>query len=442
MRPTLESYRHVASGKVRELYEIDDDTLLMVSTDRISAYDHVLDSLIPDKGRVLTAMSFFWFETLGIANHLVGGPDDPRIPDAELGRSMVVRKLPMLPVDCVARGYLTGSGLLDYRATGSVCGIGLPSGLQEASRLPMPIFTPASKAAIGDHDENIDFAGSSSAWGSRRRAHCGTPPWTSTCGCRARGGTRDHPRRHQVRVRSRPRRVAGARRRGADAGLVTVLDAGIHTPGVVQPSFDKQIVRNWLTGPESGWDRTGSAPPPPLPDDLVARTRARYIEAYETVSGRSFAQCRVVCVTERPAVPTAKTIPTEREHHGDVVVDEYEWLRDKDDPEVIAFLEAQNALTEADTAELADLRSTIVGEIKARTRRPTCRCPCAAVGTGTTHAPSREKQYGISCRCPIRGDNDWDPPTVGDDRSTVRPSCSTRMSRPRAPTSTRSDRSR
>ncbi|GAA1909645.1 MAG: phosphoribosylaminoimidazolesuccinocarboxamide synthase [Williamsia herbipolensis] len=291
MRPTLESYRHVASGKVRELYEIDADTLLMVSTDRISAYDHVLDSLIPDKGRVLTAMSFFWFETLGIANHLVGGPDDPRIPAAELGRSMVVRKLPMLPVECVARGYLTGSGLLDYRATGSVCGISLPPGLQEASRLPMPIFTPASKAAIGDHDENIDFAGVVE--------RVGEPTARAL-----RDATLDIYMRGAELAASRGIILADTKFEfglAPDGSLVLAdevltpdssryWDAGIHTPGVVQPSFDKQIVRNWLTGPESGWDRTGPVPPPPLPGDVVARTRARYVEAYETISGRSFAQ--------------------------------------------------------------------------------------------------------------------------------------------------------
>ncbi|GAA2055554.1 phosphoribosylaminoimidazolesuccinocarboxamide synthase [Williamsia deligens] len=291
MRPTLASYRHVASGKVRELYEIDADTLLMVSTDRISAYDHVLDSLIPDKGRVLTAMSFFWFETLGVPHHLAGGPEDPRIPAAELGRSMVVRKLPMLPVECVARGYLTGSGLLDYRATGAVCGIELPEGLQEASRLPVPIFTPASKAAVGDHDENIDFAGVVD--------RVGEPTARAL-----RDATLEIYMRGAELAASRGIILADTKFEfGVDADGSLVLadevltpdssrywDASIHTPGAVQPSFDKQIVRNWLTGPESGWDRTGQTPPPPLPDDVVARTRARYIEAYETISGLAFAQ--------------------------------------------------------------------------------------------------------------------------------------------------------
>src|ERR1700759_60758 len=158
MRPPLSNYQHLASGKVRELYRVDDQHLLLVATDRISAYDYVLDSTIPDKGRILTAMSVFFFGLVEACNHLAGPPDDPRIPEEVLGRALVVQKLEMLPVECVARGYLTGSGLLDYEASGSVCGIALPPGLVEASRFATPLFTPATKAALGDHDENISFA--------------------------------------------------------------------------------------------------------------------------------------------------------------------------------------------------------------------------------------------------------------------------------------------
>lgn len=151
--PALSDYQHLASGKVRELYRVDDEHLLLVATDRISAYDFVLDSTIPDKGRILTAMSVFFFglisELAQVPNHLAGSPDDPRIPDEVLGRALVVRQLEMLPVECVARGYLTGSGLLDYQATGKVCGITLPPGLVEASRFAEPLFTPATKAALG-----------------------------------------------------------------------------------------------------------------------------------------------------------------------------------------------------------------------------------------------------------------------------------------------------
>ncbi|WP_328856952.1 phosphoribosylaminoimidazolesuccinocarboxamide synthase [Williamsia herbipolensis] len=289
MRPTLESYRHVASGKVRELYEIDDDTLLMVSSDRISAFDHILTTPIPDKGRVLTAMSFFWFDTLGVPNHLAGDATDERIPGSVLGRSMVVRRLPMLPVECVARGYLTGSGLLDYRATGAVCGIALPTGLDEASQLPEPIFTPASKADIGDHDENIDFDAVVAKVG----------PDVAQA---ARALTLDIYTRGVDLARERGIILADTKFEfgtDADGGLVLAdevmtpdssryWDAQTYTPGQVQPSFDKQIVRNWLTGPDSGWDKAADGPPPPLPDDVAERTRRRYIDAYERISGLSF----------------------------------------------------------------------------------------------------------------------------------------------------------
>src|SRR6202000_281876 len=158
MRPALSDYPHLASGKVREIYRVDDENLLLVASSRISAYDYVLDSAIPDKGRILTAMSVFFFGLVDAPNHLAGPPDDPRIPGEVLGRALVVRQLDMLPVECVARGYLTGSGLLDYEATGKVCGIALPPGLLEGSGVANPLFTPAAEAALGDHDENISFA--------------------------------------------------------------------------------------------------------------------------------------------------------------------------------------------------------------------------------------------------------------------------------------------
>ena len=157
MRPALTDYRHLASGKVRELYGIDDDHLLFVASDRISAFDYILDTAVPDKGRILTAMSVFFFGLVDAPNHLAGPPDDPRIPADVLGRALVVRRLDMVPVECVARGYLTGSGLLDYQRAGAVCGIELPAGLVEASRFDHPLFTPATKAEIGAHDENISF---------------------------------------------------------------------------------------------------------------------------------------------------------------------------------------------------------------------------------------------------------------------------------------------
>lgn len=290
MRPSVESYQHVASGKVRELYAIDDETLLMVSSDRISAYDHILSTPIPDKGRVLTAMTFFWFDALGVPNHLAGGPDDERIPADLVGRSMVVRRLPMLPVECVARGYLTGSGLLDYQASGAVCGIALPDGLGEASQLPEPIFTPASKADLGDHDENIDYETVVGKVG----AEVAEAARAATLEIYSRGS--DLAAQRGIILADTKFEFGTA----ADGSLVLAdevmtpdssryWDATTYRPGEVQPSFDKQIVRNWLTGPDSGWDRRADGPPPPLPADVAERTRARYIEAYERISGLSFA---------------------------------------------------------------------------------------------------------------------------------------------------------
>jgi len=286
---TLHDYRHLASGKVRELYEVDDELLLMVATDRISAYDHVLPNPIPDKGRVLTAMSMFWFELLAdlVPGHAVS-VDDPRIPDAVRGRSMLVRRLDMLPVECVARGYLTGSGLLDYRATGAVCGIELPAGLVEASRLPEPIFTPATKADIGEHDENVTFDAVVRTVGADRAEQLRS----LTLALYSRAV--DH-------ALTRGLLLADTKVEFGMRGNAMVLGDEVLTPdssrfwpadgyapGRPQPSFDKQFVRDWLTSNDSGWDRASDAPPPALPNDVVAATRRRYIDAYERISGRSF----------------------------------------------------------------------------------------------------------------------------------------------------------
>ncbi|WP_019970478.1 phosphoribosylaminoimidazolesuccinocarboxamide synthase [Mycobacterium sp. 141] len=289
MRPALSEYQHLASGKVRELYRVDENHLLFVASDRISAYDHILDSQIPDKGRILTAMSVFFFDHVEAPNHLAGPPDDPRIPEEVLGRALVVRQLKMLPVECVARGYLTGSGLIDYQKTGSVCGIPLPPGLGEASKCEEPLFTPATKAELGEHDENISFAQVIDLVG----------PVLA----------------NQLKARTLQTYLQGADRAltkgiiiadtkfefGVDENGDVVLADEVFTPdssrywradsyrqGVVQESFDKQFVRDWLTR-ESGWDRHGGTPPPPLPDEIVAATRDRYIEAYERISGLRFA---------------------------------------------------------------------------------------------------------------------------------------------------------
>ncbi len=289
MRPALDSYTFVASGKVREIYQIDSDTLLMVASDRISAYDFVLSPEIPDKGRILTAMSFFWFDALGVPNHLAGGPDDERIPAELVGRSMVVHKLPMVPVECVARGYLTGSGLIDYNKTGAVCGVVLPSGLRAADKLPQPIFTPATKAEQGDHDENITFEQAADVVG----AELADSLRTATLGIYGRGADLAADRGI---ILADTKFEFGQTPDGSLVLADEVLtpdssrywDATSYTPGHVQPSFDKQIVRNWLTSAASGWDRSSDNPPPSLPADVVERTRARYIEAYELISQKSF----------------------------------------------------------------------------------------------------------------------------------------------------------
>lgn len=223
-------------------------------------------------------------------NHLAGGPDDERIPAELVGRSMVVRKLPMVPVECVARGYLTGSGLVDYRATGAVCGVELPAGLDEADRLPQPIFTPATKAAVGDHDENVSIEQVAETVGR-------------DLAVQLRDATLDIYSRGSELAAERGIILADTKfefGQAEDGSLVLAdevltpdssryWDAELYTPGTVQPSFDKQIVRNWLTGPDSGWDRASETPPPALPDDVAERTRQRYIEAYERISQLSFA---------------------------------------------------------------------------------------------------------------------------------------------------------
>ncbi len=293
MRPALTDYQHLASGKVRELYRIDADHLLFVASDRISAFDYILDTEIPDKGRILTAMSVFFFDHLAVPNHLAGPPDDERIPQEVLGRALVVRALEMLPVECVARGYLTGSGLLDYQSSGSVCGIELPAGLVEASKFAEPLFTPAPKAEIGAHDENVSFDAVVELVGAERAA-------------RLREATLKIYARAAEHALSKGIIVAdtkfefGISTSGDTAGELVLADevltpdssrywpADSYQEGVVQPSYDKQFVRNWLTGPDSGWDRNGDAPPPPLPAEIAAATRARYIEAYERISGLSF----------------------------------------------------------------------------------------------------------------------------------------------------------
>jgi len=286
--PAIPGATHLHSGKVRDLYSIDEGPhaghLLMVASDRISAFDFVLESTIPDKGEVLTRMSLWWFEQLAdlVPNHVVSTD----VPEQVRGRAVVCRRLEMYPVECVARGYLTGSGLLDYRATGEVCGIALPAGLEDGSRLPEPLFTPATKAALGDHDENVSY-----------------DAVVATVGDEAASRLRD------LTLRIYARAEGIARERGFiladtklefgrdDAGATVLADevltpdssrfwpADEWQPGRTQPGYDKQVVRDWLLH-ESGWDRASGSPPPPLADEVVERTRARYVEAYERLTGQ------------------------------------------------------------------------------------------------------------------------------------------------------------
>ena len=278
----------LARGKVREVYDAGDDRLLLVASDRISAYDHVLPTPVPDKGRVLTALSVWWFEQLadvlaahGASHHLVSATD---VPAEVAGRAMLVRRLEMAPVECVARGYLSGSGTVEYRRSGAIRDVELPAGLVEGSRLPEPVFTPSTKAAVGDHDEPITFAEVGALVGAEQADALRA----LTLALYTRG--------HEI--------AAGAGIVLADTkfefgladGALVLADevltpdssrfwpAVTWSPGAVQPSFDKQYVRDWLT--TSGWDRV--SPPPELPADVVAATRDRYVRAYEQLTGQDW----------------------------------------------------------------------------------------------------------------------------------------------------------
>ena len=298
----LPGYSHVYSGKVRELYApIDESTgaarqdrLLLVATDRISAYDYILDSEIPDKGKVLTQLSLWWFEQLTdiIPNQVIS----TEVPDVVAGRAVLVQRLDMLPVECIGRAYLTGSGLTEYDQTSSVCGVPLPPGLMDGSLLPSPIFTPSTKAPIGEHDQPMTFA--------EVEAQIGMPLAASV-------------RDLTIAILGRGNEIA------ADRGILladTKVEFGLDTsrpdaqgnptivladevltpdssrfwpaaswqPGRAQASYDKQFVRDWLTSSASGWDRSSGATPPALPDDIIEATRSKYIEAYESLTGRTF----------------------------------------------------------------------------------------------------------------------------------------------------------
>jgi phosphoribosylaminoimidazole-succinocarboxamide synthase len=285
--PALAGLRHLHSGKVRDLYEYPDGRLLMVASDRISAYDFALTPDIPDKGRILNRLSLWWFGQFGdIAPNHVLSTD---VPDDLAGRALVCEPLSMVKVECVARGYLAGSGWSQYQATGAICGVELPEGLIEGSRLPTPIFTPTTKADAGDHDEPMTFDDVVGLVGADL-AH------------RLREITLKVYERGEERSRRRGILLADTK---VEVGLrpdgTLVLADEILTPdssrfwpvarwrpGRPQPSYDKQFVRDWLTSAEAHWDRASGEPPPPLPPSIVEQTRATYVEAYERLTGETF----------------------------------------------------------------------------------------------------------------------------------------------------------
>jgi phosphoribosylaminoimidazole-succinocarboxamide synthase len=276
---------HLSSGKVRDIYAVGEDRLLLVASDRISTYDVVHPTPIPDKGKLLTGLTAFWLERTGevCPNHLISFTE---VPEEFRGRAMLVERLAMVPVECVVRGYITGSGWKDYQSTGAVCGIELPDGLRESEQLPEPIFTPATKAEVGDHDENVDFDRAAEIVGDRELL--------------------EELRRLSVAIYELG--AAHARERGiilADTkfefgrrpdGTIVLGDevmtpdssrfwpAEGYAPGHSQPSFDKQYVRDWAAG--SGWDK--APPAPALPEDVIERTRELYVDAYERITGEPF----------------------------------------------------------------------------------------------------------------------------------------------------------
>ncbi len=276
----------LASGKVRELYDLG-ERLLLVASDRISTYDAIHPTPIPDKGSVLTGLSVFWFERLGgiVPNHLLSATEG--VPDEVRGRAIVVEKLGMLPVECVVRGYITGSGWKDYQATGRVSGLELPPGLRESEQLPAPLYTPSTKAEIG-HDEAIDFEQTVDLLGGDRalaeQVRDVSIELYATAAAHARErGVILADTKFELGLRPDGTLVLGDEVLTPDSSRFWPLEG--YAPGRGQPSFDKQFVRDWAAS--TGWDK--APPAPPIPDDVVARTRAKYLEAYELITGEPFA---------------------------------------------------------------------------------------------------------------------------------------------------------
>ncbi|MCX4714586.1 phosphoribosylaminoimidazolesuccinocarboxamide synthase [Streptomyces virginiae] len=283
---------HLHTGKVRDLYRDEDDRLVMVASDRMSAFDWVLPTEIPDKGRVLTQLSLWWFDQLAdlVPNHVISTDLPAGAPADWAGRTLICRNLDMVPVECVARGYLAGSGLAEYNETRTVCGLALPEGLVDGSELPAPIFTPAAKAAVGEHDENVSYEEVARTTGPE------TAALLRQTTLAVYGRARDIARERGIILADTKFEFGFDPKDGTLVAADEVLTpdssrfwpADRWEPGRSQPSFDKQYVRDWLSSPASGWDRKGELPPPALPAEVVARTSAKYIEAFERLTGQSW----------------------------------------------------------------------------------------------------------------------------------------------------------
>jgi phosphoribosylaminoimidazole-succinocarboxamide synthase len=277
-------FKHIFSGKVREIYQAANGDLMLVASDRISAFDYVLETTIPDKGKILTQLSLWWFDRLAniAPNHLIDAPIPPELQ----GRAMGCRPLSMVQVECIARGYLTGSALIAYRQDGAVCGIDLPPGLTDGSRLPEPIFTPTTKAQPGQHDENMTRADVVAQVGEATAAELERitlAVYERGAGVAAERGIIVADTKIELGFDADGTLRLGDEVLTPDSSRFWPADSW--QPGRSQVSYDKQFVRDWLTSPASGWDRFGGEPPPPLPADVVAQTRQTYLAAYESITG-------------------------------------------------------------------------------------------------------------------------------------------------------------
>lgn len=281
--PVVDGWRHIRTGKVRDLYSNDEGEILLVASDRISAFDWVLPSVIPNKGAILTQLSLFWFELLGdiVPNHII--TED--VPSSVMDRAVIVQPLKMFNIECVARGYLTGSGLTEYSENQRVCGNQLPAGLLEGSQLPNSIFTPATKAEVGDHDINIDFEEASRIIGSDIAAELRATTlklYDTAAEYALSRGIILADTKFEFGKNSEGVITLGDEALTPDSSRFWELDGW--APGSSQPSYDKQFVRDWLIS--SGWDR--KSPPPQLPQEIIEKTAARYEEAFERITGTKF----------------------------------------------------------------------------------------------------------------------------------------------------------